>query len=931
MTFTQFTQQLTQNQVDTWWKTVAPNQAPEKAEEINWKYKLTKNGKSLPFKWTIVELAKYYQIDFQNKDFDSNQATRDAFCAAFDFEIEEDLVYDDSEKNTFLLFYEKNVSNKALFQSLFNYANRILTTHNINPYKIRMALSKKDKSARMIIGMRVVLDYREENGKSVISFILDEEVFNKFKNELKVNNIERFKGNRREKLLVHLELSNWEQIPLEILRSNEDEFFRQYNAIKDSKRATWKTEANTTNSLLKYLMFKGENVEDWIAENKSINFLKEFFKEEEFFLLRETKGKYCNRSIPELDNAYKDLKEAYNKVEYWTKQTQKRVIPKGLIKINKKPTNRANNFDGYLWSKIYPTLKDFNDEWLAITLGLDENFYYIVKIDTVGLTKGDKYDYYIKKRGDFYNSPLVKVIKYDNENVQDWNGLMNFTVNAVNELLKEYMAIKRHFSPNENKENNSGLNMSLNQILYGPPGTGKTYNTINKAISIVNPNFDLNQSRDLIKAEYDRLVKVGQIVFTTFHQSMSYEDFIEGIKPKIDEGDDESKQVYYEVENGIFKRLVEHAKKVRTTSNIQIELYSFEDGWNDIVADANRHLEENNPLFLSIQTPNLGLKIVEVTERGNLNLKPIYSEASKEYTVSYTRAKKLQEAFPDLTVVKNIDKEFRAVIGGSNSTAYWAVLNYINQRINEKTKVISQDVVLPPLPYVLIIDEINRGNVSQIFGELITLIEDDKRLGKAEALEVTLPYSKEKFGVPPNLHIIGTMNTADRSVEALDTALRRRFSFEEMPPKPALIAAEGKLKDRNGVINEINLVELLRIINKRIEKLIDKDHQIGHSYFISVATIEDLKQAFQNKIIPLLQEYFFGDYGKIGLVLGKDFFEEPINENNDLFASFFDYDGSEFEDRSIYHLKNIDKMQNEDFIKAINTLLNRKTVVATQN
>lgn len=470
----------------------------------------------------------------------------------------------------------------------------------------------------------------------------------------------------------------------------------------------------------------------------------------------------------------------------------------------------------------------------------------------------------------------------------------------------------------------SSTNLSLNQILYGPPGTGKTYNTINKAISIVNPDFDLNQDRELIKAEYDRLVKAGQIVFTTFHQSMSYEDFIEGIKPKIDEGDDETKQVYYEVENGIFKRLVEHAKKVRTTSSIQIEPYSFEDGWNDLVADANKHLEENNPLFLAIQTPNLGLKIVEVTERGNLNLKPVYSEASKEYTVSYTRTKKLQEAFPDLTVVRNIDKEFRAVMGGSNSTAYWAVLNYINQRINEKTKVISQDVVLPSLPYVLIIDEINRGNVSQIFGELITLIEDDKRLGKDEALEVTLPYSKEKFGVPSNLHIIGTMNTADRSVEALDTALRRRFSFEEMPSKPELIATEGKLKNSNGEINGINLVELLKIINKRIEKLIDKDHQIGHSYFISVASLEDLKHSFQNKIIPLLQEYFFGDYGKIGLVLGKGFFEEPITENSDLFASFYDYDGSEFEDRSIYHLKNIYKMQDADFMNAIHTLLNGK-------
>ena len=190
-----------------------------------------------------------------------------------------------------------------------------------------------------------------------------------------------------------------------------------------------------------------------------------------------------------------------------------------------------------------------------------------------------------------------------------------------------------------------------------------------------------------------------------------------------------------------------------------------------------------------------------------------------------------------------------------------------------KTSKRNDDKTKKKQNFVLIIDEINRGNVSQIFGELITLVEEDKRLGTDEALEVTLPYSKEKFGVPPNLFIIGTMNTADRSVEAIDTALRRRFSFEEMPPKPELVAIEGKLKSQNGFLDNIDLPLLLNTLNKRIEKLLDKDHQIGHSYFMSVLSFKDLKSTFQNKIIPLLQEYFFGDYGKIGLVLGKDFFE----------------------------------------------------------
>jgi 5-methylcytosine-specific restriction protein B len=172
--------------------------------------------------------------------------------------------------------------------------------------------------------------------------------------------------------------------------------------------------------------------------------------------------------------------------------------------------------------------------------------------------------------------------------------------------------------------------------------------------------------------------------------------------------------------------------------------------------------------------------------------------------------------------------------------------------------------------YVLIIDEINRGNVSSIFGELITLIEKDKRAGCPEELEVILPYSKEPFKVPKNVFIIGTMNTADRSVEALDTALRRRFSFVEMMPDYEVL--------KEIIIEGINLSELLKIINDRIEVLLDRDHKIGHSYFINAKTLEDLLNTFKNNIIPLLQEYFYNDYEKIALVLGEGFVE--INGTN---------------------------------------------------
>jgi 5-methylcytosine-specific restriction protein B len=219
----------------------------------------------------------------------------------------------------------------------------------------------------------------------------------------------------------------------------------------------------------------------------------------------------------------------------------------------------------------------------------------------------------------------------------------------------------------------------------------------------------------------------------------------------------------------------------------------------------------------------------------------------------------------------------------------------------------------PLKKYVFIIDEINRGNVSQIFGELITLIEDTKRLGAAEQLTATLPYSNDEFGVPPNLYILGTMNTADRSVEALDTALRRRFSFTEMPPVYDLEQLQLRY---HGIV----LSELLETLNKRIEVLLDRDHRIGHSYFLESPI--DLQSIFHNKIIPLLQEYFFGDYGKIGLVLGRGFVEVADNSAGNAVFAEFDYDeAADLADRRVYRLALPASMSSAEFDRALQLLM----------
>lgn len=200
---------------------------------------------------------------------------------------------------------------------------------------------------------------------------------------------------------------------------------------------------------------------------------------------------------------------------------------------------------------------------------------------------------------------------------------------------------------------------------------------------------------------------------------------------------------------------------------------------------------------------------------------------------------------------------------------------------------------------LIFIDEINRGNVAAIFGELITLLEKDKR----KIMSTKLPYSKKTFSIPDNLYVFGTMNTADRSIEALDTALRRRFEFEELSPDPTLLP--------QSVVDKIDLVKLLTKINERVEFLVDRDHCIGHSYFWNVKNFDDLKESFSRSIIPLLEEYFFGDIAKVYMILGEKFVtEKKVRSASDVLIKVID--GYE-EEKSHYELIPQSKWTPDDF------------------
>ena len=368
----------------------------------------------------------------------------------------------------------------------------------------------------------------------------------------------------------------------------------------------------------------------------------------------------------------------------------------------------------------------------------------------------------------------------------------------------------------------------LNQILYGPPGTGKTYNTVLKAMSIIDDveykGVSSEQYSEL-KNRFDELKQAGQIEFVTFHQSYSYEEFVEGIKPNLD-----SENLSYQLENGIFKQICNKAIKRETTN--------FDEVYNQFLDEVIEYENENSEPFTLKTSKN---KTFGIEVNPNKNLRLLMGKDLKPWgTLTKTNLENIAD------------------------WKYYAqpIYEYLKKKYNLNTQKADNT-----RPYILIIDEINRGDVSKIFGELITLIEEDKRIGNKYQMKTTLPYSKELFGVPNNLYIIGTMNTADRSIALLDTALRRRFDFEEIMPRPELLA--GK------VVAGINLEQLLKRINERITDKYDRDHQIGHSYLIDVALENDtdeisknkLERAYKNRILPLLNEYFYNDTKTVSQIL----------------------------------------------------------------
>lgn len=436
-----------------------------------------------------------------------------------------------------------------------------------------------------------------------------------------------------------------------------------------------------------------------------------------------------------------------------------------------------------------------------------------------------------------------------------------------------------------------------NVILYGPPGTGKTYNSIAYAVAIIeNQKLEevMNEDYSEVARRYHSYKKDGLIEFTTFHQSYGYEEFIEGIKPVMNIENEDENDIQYDIKSGIFKSFCERAVRPTLEDDMDMGINNSPVVWKvslEGTGDNPTRQECMKNGHIRIGWDGYGSEINDETdfsENGGKNVLNAYINKMKigdiifscysatsidaigvvtgdyEWHEEYDRYSRLRKVN---WIVKGINEDIVDINNGMTmtlSSVYRLNISLTDvMDIVNKNKPKSSILEANNKNYVFVIDEINRGNISKIFGELITLIEPTKRMGQTEGVSVRLPYSQKLFGVPNNIYIIGTMNTADRSIATIDTALRRRFYFKEMQPNPKLL--------EDIMIEDVSMSELHTIINKRISVLYDREHTIGHAYFmplINNPTIELLANIFENNIIPLLQEYFYEDYEKIRMILG---------------------------------------------------------------
>ena len=489
---------------------------------------------------------------------------------------------------------------------------------------------------------------------------------------------------------------------------------------------------------------------------------------------------------------------------------------------------------------------------------------------------------------------------------------------AVSKYI-EFINSKGITMPTTNNEiQKHRTNFSLNQILYGPPGTGKTYK-LSKIMDKFTQDLNVKSSGDT-----DALYEMLKIENYTWYQVAA--------AILYDAAESNTNGGWLKLNNGIVNHILFKLKSIKSGSKTPIQTISSDLLFHtkmdcEYVKTQERRapfiFEKNEKSEWCVDTKILNDECPEAIE-----LYEKYKEIKdKKVGTSYTKEnfkfitfhqsygyEEFVEGIKPLFDSENEDGDITYEI--SKGIFYQCCENalllsdyksklrdFCDLPKDERQKFFNENTP----KYAIFIDEINRGNISKIFGELITLIEPSKRLGADDEIMVELPYSKEKFGVPSNLYIIGTMNTADRSIALMDTALRRRFEFVEMMPE------YDNLNEIN--IEDINIGKMLKTINERIEYLYDRDHTIGHAYFINVSDLKTLANVFKNKILPLLQEYFYDDWEKIRLVLGDSQFIKEKKSANALFKSGTDY----INDKILYEIDKEAFYDEQNYLKIYNS------------